>query len=440
MTQPPEATAGQLTALTSDPTTLRDGRKLAVPGRWSQTGGAESVVWGACQGSGKSPYRVCLDTVITGYKCSCPSRKQPCKHVAALGLLYAEQPSLFTAAAPPDWVEAWQANRAKRRAATAASSPPDTEAQAQRINAREQKVRSGMHELKLWLQDLIRSGLTDERVQTYAFWDQIAARMVDAQASSVGRKLRSLATIPIQGRAGWAERLLDELSSLYLLADAYARLDTLERDVQADIRTSVGWTIKQEDILSEPAVSDVWHVMGQALESEDRLHTRRVWLHGQRTTHKALLLDFSFGSAKFENHFTTGSAMNAALVFYPSAYPLRAVLKQRMATVQNDAQRLTGFDCGSINEALGRYADALARNPWVSRIPVGFRGVTPYVDGERLLIRDEGGHVWPMKARKMSAWEFTAASGNQPVPIFGEWDGYTFFPQTLLADGLFYPC
>lgn len=427
-------------ALTSDAATLRDARKLALASRWSGTGAAESLVWGECQGSAKTPYRVCLDTDVTGYKCTCPSRKHPCKHVAALGLLAAEQPALFAAVTPPDWVETWQANRAKKRATPAAPATPDADAQAARADAREQKVRAGMQELKLWLQDLARSGLTDDRVQTYTFWDQIAARMVDAQASGVGRRLRGLASIPLQGKADWAERLLDELSSLYLLADAYERIDSLPDDVQADLRTFAGRTYRQDDLLARPAVTDTWRVMGQMLEVEDRLNVRRVWLHGERTARKALLLDFVFGAAKFEETYTTGAAFNAALVFYPGAYPLRALLKQRMATIHNPHEPLAGFDCDDIPQALGRYADALARNPWVGRVPLGFSGVIPYVDGDAAYIRDRADNLLPLRTRNLHPWLFAAASGNQPLPVFGEWDGYVFQPLTLYVDGQMIAC
>jgi hypothetical protein len=418
--------------LTSDANTLRDARKLAASSRWQGTGRAEAVVWGLCQGSARESYRTCLDTGEPGYKCTCPSRKQPCKHVAALALLVTEQPDLFALAAPPEWVATWQTNRARRRAPET-DAPPDPAAQAARAEARELKVRAGLDELRLWLQDLVRHGLTDDRVRTYAFWDRMAARMVDAQAPGVARRLRGLAGIPMQGKPDWAERLLDELAALYLLAEAYPRLETLPEETQADLRTGVGWPVKQEELQARRGLTDTWHVLGQLLEVDDRLHSRRVWLHGERCGRKALLLDFAHGKPEFEHSFSTGTAFTGTLVYYPGALPLRAAVRQRQAT-RFDADLLTGFDCDAIAVMLDRYANALARNPWVGRLPFGLRAVTPYTVQERTFLRDATGAVLPVSAR-VHPWLFAAVSGDQPIPVFGEWDGSDFTPRTIISDG-----
>jgi hypothetical protein len=47
--------------LTDDEQTRRDGAKLATRAKWSTLGVDELVIWGECQGSGKDPYRVCVD-------------------------------------------------------------------------------------------------------------------------------------------------------------------------------------------------------------------------------------------------------------------------------------------------------------------------------------------------------------------------------------------
>src|SRR5687768_2451281 len=73
--------------------------------------------WGECQGSGSTPYRVSLALDDLGYKCSCPSRKFPCKHSLALMLLYARAPQSFAEAAIPDWVGDWAARRRPKSAA-----------------------------------------------------------------------------------------------------------------------------------------------------------------------------------------------------------------------------------------------------------------------------------------------------------------------------------
>ena len=53
-----------------------------------------------------------------GYRCTCPSREQPCKHTLGLLYLYAGGAS-FPNSAPPAFVGEWFANRAKRADAKA---------------------------------------------------------------------------------------------------------------------------------------------------------------------------------------------------------------------------------------------------------------------------------------------------------------------------------
>lgn len=44
----------------------------------------QHVIWGECQGSRAKPYQVRAALQDIGYRCTCPSRKQPCKHTLGL--------------------------------------------------------------------------------------------------------------------------------------------------------------------------------------------------------------------------------------------------------------------------------------------------------------------------------------------------------------------
>ena len=76
--------------LAPDDASIKAALKLARPGPWSETGSTDTLVWGKCQGSGKTPYQVSVDLTGPAVKCSCPSRKFPCKHGLALLLLWVE--------------------------------------------------------------------------------------------------------------------------------------------------------------------------------------------------------------------------------------------------------------------------------------------------------------------------------------------------------------
>ncbi|HEX8008758.1 MAG TPA: SWIM zinc finger family protein [Trebonia sp.] len=82
---PARWSAESVLALAPDESSRRAAKGLARPSPWSGTGTAGELVWGLCAGSGANPYQVIADLDAPAYKCTCPSRKLPCKH--ALGLL-----------------------------------------------------------------------------------------------------------------------------------------------------------------------------------------------------------------------------------------------------------------------------------------------------------------------------------------------------------------
>jgi hypothetical protein len=100
----------QVLGLAPDAASQRAAEGTANPRWWSETGcyAAEGVaaVWGACKGSGAKPYRGCVDLSGPAYRCTCPSRKFPCKHALALLLLWSEG-GVPVAAGLPAWVAEW---------------------------------------------------------------------------------------------------------------------------------------------------------------------------------------------------------------------------------------------------------------------------------------------------------------------------------------------
>jgi len=66
--------------------------------------GDDAVIWGECQGSGAKPYQVQIALAEPAFKCSCPSRKFPCKHGLGLLLIYATSPISVIASERPAWV------------------------------------------------------------------------------------------------------------------------------------------------------------------------------------------------------------------------------------------------------------------------------------------------------------------------------------------------
>ena len=100
-------------ALAPDPSSQGAGRSLSTPTPWSGTGAFDSLVWGLCRGSGSRPYQTVVDLDGPAYRCSCPSRKFPCKHALGLLLLWAAD-GVPDADEPADFAAAWAATRDDR--------------------------------------------------------------------------------------------------------------------------------------------------------------------------------------------------------------------------------------------------------------------------------------------------------------------------------------
>lgn len=449
-------TPEQITALAPDAASAKAGQALGSPRKWVALGRNEQAVWGLCQGSGKDPYQTQIELSEPAFKCSCPSRKFPCKHGLGLLLLLASQPQGFTQDEPPEWVKEWLQGRAKRteraqdRTQDVKGNVPDSAAQARRAASREAKVKAGLAELELWLHDLVRGGIANMQSRPYGFWEGMAARLVDAQAPGLARLLRQMAGVPSSG-VDWQEELLRRLSRLHLALEGFKHLDELPPATQADLRTLIGWAQSQEELLAqpEPGVRDHWLILGVRVEEEERLRVSRTYLWGRDTGRSALVVQFApVGAASaFDTTLLPGTALDAALIFYPGAYPLRAVVKERFGPPQPlyvreanaqliNEQPLNGMFQGStVANAIASYSTALALNPWLEAMPLALTGVVPVHDGRCWRVRDGAHEDANAPARELplvpsfeGGWRMMALSGGHAISSFGEWDGRYFLP------------
>ncbi len=437
----------QILAMAPDPSSAKSGKELATARKWVTLGRDDRSAWGECQGSGSSPYQTSIDLGEPAFRCSCPSRKFPCKHSLGLFLLLVQKVADFGSKPPPSWVTDWLATRDKKleKKAQKAEEPPAEldpaqarkalERQAKSASERKSKVDSGLEDLDRWLGDLARRGLAATRGEPYSFWEWPAARMVDAQGPGVARLLRELAGIPASGE-GWQDRLLERLGRLHLLVEGYRRLETLPTEAQADLRSLIGWTVPQEEVLLGPGVIDRWVVLGQKVEEEDRIRAQRRWLRGESTGRFALVLHFAHATQPLDASLVPGTTFEAELAFFPGAYPLRALIKQRVGPTESLAD-MTGSD--SVQEVFEAYASALAKNPWIERFPVALRGVVPVHQGGSWSVRDPSGDGLPLSPKYARLWTLLALSGGRPIGLFGEWDGDTLNPLGAWANGRFRP-
>jgi hypothetical protein len=417
-----------------------------------------------------------------GYKCTCPSRKFPCKHVLALMWQYCDGPQRFSEGAVPEWVNDWLSRRRGKSggaAAVAANGVDDeaapgevrkprggsiaealaeapaapsgpkavarAEAQRERIRLeREASVAAGLDELELWIADQLNHGLAGFAANAQKSCRTLAARLVDAKAAGLAGQLDALAAgiyrVPEVQRG---ELVMERLAAMALIAAAYRRQDALPPALKADVRRTVGWTVKREDLLADTGALRVkapWMVIAARSEVQpDKLRRLETWLLRLDTQESpaprfALLLDFIPVSAGVQAApYTPGELLLAELVFYPSATPLRAHIAAREPMPFDPLAETVPwpqFPAG-LGQALGAYDSALALQPWLDAWPVAASGVY-LVRGEKneLLLASRDGVVLPLSGAQADA--ALPLLGLEDVSIAGLWDGRLF---TLFAAG-----
>jgi len=455
-------TVDDVLKLAPDAASAGAARRLSLSAVWSQAGSSGSLLWGRCQGSAREPYQVTIDLDEPSFRCTCPSRKHPCKHGLGLLLLWAEGGgSVADDARPADFAADWVQRLAARGmggpggavggAGRGGAAVPDPEAQARRLAQRIETMSAGIEDFERWLLDLVRQGLATARHQPYAFWDAAAARLVDAQMPGLADRVRALPGL-LHSAGDWAERLLAELARGYLAVSAWRRRDLLPDDVLADLRVVLGWPRRVDDVLERgERVVDRWAVVGLAREADTRLQSQRTWLVGERTGRVAMILDFAAAGATLAVAEVLGSVVEAEVALYPGSEPRRGLFTGdrsvvgsagRLPDLARDLPAATGRrsagpgrSAGGVAAALDRVAGWLAANPFADRFPVALAGVVPVLDGGRRMVAEPGGDALPLSGDG-DVLTLLAVSGGAPVDVFGEWDGFALTPLSVRSGGV----
>lgn len=398
-------------------------------------------MWGECEGSGAKPYRTVVDLAGPASKCTCPSRKFPCKHALGLLLLWADGttdvPSEATA---PDWADAWLTAR-RERADKATTSPTlaDPAAARRRAEQRVAQVAEGAERLRRWLLDRVHQGLAGTEREGYAMWDGIAERMVDAKAPGLAARLRAAGAVPASGAQEWPGRLLEEYAQLWLLLRAHERIDDLDPALAAGLRAGIGWTVDAQALLRRAGeagtiVRDRWLVLGSRDSVEGALTERRMWLRGQESGRLAMVLAFGPVGRAPGLALPVGRVIEADAAFHDAAVPLRAVLGAR-DEAPTDGGEPVGVGC---EEATLGYAMALRGEPWLAAWPVVLADVVAVPEPMGWRIAGPDGFWLPVdRARtgEQALWRLSAMSGGAGLTVFGEYGARGFVPVTAWHEG-----
>ncbi len=452
-------TLDKIEALAPDQGSLDAARKLLKPAGWPTLAeDGAGLIWGECQGSGATPYRVCVSEADAGYKCSCPSRKFPCKHALALMWLRAEGKATFTPTAQPEWVRDWLSRRRgpgvvatsetpKPKASIAASADtvedaPDPKSEARAAAARERNraeretaIAGGLDELDIWLADQVDAGLAAFAANAAGACRLMAQRLVDAKASGLATRLDALPSrLFTHAEALRPQAAVKELGIMHLLAEAYRRQDTLPPALKDDVRQMVGWNLTREALLADEMAerhTAVWR--GWATRSEvqpDRLRRLETWLYADGRF--AVLIDFvPVATGASASGYSVGDALEAELAFYPSPVPLRALLVRQMSGAASAGP--IDLPDNSLDAAYARYETALADKPWLGDYPLAFRETRLRRSGDRLYLCD-GALCLPLdRSQADFAWPLLTLDSLEGI---GLWDGSDFtlcWAQTSLG-------
>ncbi len=431
-------TTEQITALAPDAASIKAGRGLVNPAKWPTLGRSAEALWGECRGSGSAPYQVSVALGGLTFKCTCPSRKFPCKHALGLLWLAVERPAATPISDPPPWVADWlaarQAKAEKSAAASNKASPSaDPAASAKRAAKRLKEMEQGGVELTRWLSDQVRNGLATYPQQSATYFTKVAARLVDAKMPGLVNEIARLESL-IHSGDGWPQRTLGQLGRMSLIMEGLRRFSSLPAPLQGDLRVVLGWAMEKEEVLANAQrVTDEWCVSGQVFTERERLWERRTWLIGRNAGRQALLLDFMHGQRSFAAPLAVGSGFRAELAFYPSAYPLRALLANPPESTQPVREPLAALP--DFNAALAARAEALAANPWLLTYPFAVEKVIPLRRPGGWRLRDAQGAELPLTVTESDAWELLALSGGHPVAVFGEWSDNQLRALGVWANG-----
>ncbi len=413
-----------------DASSLAAARKLARPGPWSDTGSNDVLVWGKCQGSGKTPYQVSVDTVAPAYRCSCPSRKFPCKHALALLLLWSRGEAADAGTETAGFAQEWAAQRAERatvRERRQNDQPVDPAAQAKRLAERMALMDAGIDDFARWLTDLVRTGLASARRQPYSWWDGVAARLVDAQLPGLAEQVRAMGS-DVHARTDWADHLLLRVGRWWAVTKAWRRRSTLAADELADLRVAVGWAVPTADVQGTEALHGPWLVLGAHRSDDGRLQQQRTWLRGPDGT-VVVVLDFAAQSEALATPQLAGALLDATVARYPGSGQRRAMFTSPVDPLGMAASLGEG---GNILQALEAESAAVAVSPWRDRHPVLLGGVRVCPDDHGWL-RDSKGDALPLVDAPLDS--LLALTGGHPVDLFGELEDGRVRPLSAVVGG-----
>lgn len=421
----------QILTLAPDESSKKSGKDLASAAKWVNKGVNELALWGECQGSGSKPYQTQVDLTNIAFKCSCPSRKFPCKHGLGLMLLYARQKSSFTIGDGPAWVTDWLNKRTEKqeKQVEKKDKPVDETAQAKRQQARQSKVSDGIEELTAWIKDIVRNGIISIPEKGPAFFENMSRRLVDAQAPGLAGMVRSLGETNFYNE-GWPTRFMDQLLRIYLVIEGFRNSASLNESIQQDIKTWIGFTVNQDELKEQTGVMDTWLVLGKQSSEVDNITTEKFWMYGTQTNKYALLLQFIVRGQGIQFNLTSGMFVQAELIFFPSASPQRALIKRQINA--DEVSTLNKFN--NWQQVAETESELNSSLPFRGERPFIIHQLKPVQYNQQWWLQDADNKIMQLKTGYRNIWKLLSLSGGRAMDmaVIGKEDQYE--PLGVWAD------
>ncbi|QES89885.1 SWIM zinc finger family protein [Rhizosphaericola mali] len=408
--------------LAPDDASAKAGKQLATTAKWVNAHQHDLALWGECKGSGKNPYFTQIDLQSIAFKCSCPSRKFPCKHGLGLLFLWLSQPNFFQKETElAEKVNEWLGKRQERSETKAAKAdkPVDEAAQQKRQEQREQKVQNGLEELDIWMKDIIRTGIQSIPANQYKVFNNIKSRMVDAQASGIATMFAGLEDLNYY-EEGWEMNLMRQFSKIFFIKEAYNNKEQLSPEWQQELRNWIGWNVSKEDLANLPVTEDVWQVLHLEKTPFEKLTSEKVWLYGLHSGAFRYQLQFYMPQQAISAQLLVpGNCIKAKVVNYPGMESQRIWIKDFIDDKTDFS--LTG-EPTSFSQILQEITAVKSKNPLKEGIPTILHQVKLVTHNQQWFLTDRAHKSIPAWQTDKALWKIWALTQMQPFDLFGIYD------------------
>ena len=470
---PVRPTPDQVLLLAPDRASAAAATAAADPAAWSAAGCDHAAVWGYYIATSAEPYEVAIDLTAPAFRCSCPSRKVPCKHALGLLLMHAEQrvatvarlgfaevwmqrrdahPSTHQRAEAPDPAGSGAADVAVGEAPAIGRLAPlgggrDPQRDRRQLE-RADRMRAGVIELDTWLADRVRTGLATPELADPLTWQRLAARLVDAQCGALANRVKRVAALVGQ-RTSWHHDVLEEMAVLHGLARGALRTSMLPPDLRDGVHAATGLTVTTAEVLAGVPTTATWMLAGVSRVREDMITVQRSWwctmpcesssAAGDSTPSSTWAMVLAFGAVGREvtSEHPIGTRVTADVHWYPGAVALRALVGR----VHDHPAASSGVLASApptgttLAAGVGAAGWACAAEPWLERAPVCVVATPRPIGDGRWTLTDHTGSIAIVPGFWRLA-ELVSMSGGEPLTVMGEHSVDGILPLTAWSQGV----